>query len=77
MTIEITSPDVKALIRQRMQAGSFTSPEDLPREVLRSSAVSEKRAGTDLIAAMQACPHREVDIDPPRVLSPFVRDVTL
>jgi hypothetical protein len=37
MTIEITSPDVEALIRQRMEAGSFKSPEDLIREVLKSS----------------------------------------
>jgi hypothetical protein len=37
MTIEITSPDVEALIRQRMEAGSFTSPEDLLREMLKSS----------------------------------------
>lgn len=77
MTIEITSPDVEALIRQRMQAGSFRSPEDLLREVLRSSAVSEKHTGADLIAAMRACPHPEVDIEPQRVPSPLVRDVTL
>lgn len=37
MTIEITSPDVEALIRQRMEAGSFKSPEDLIREMLKSS----------------------------------------
>jgi hypothetical protein len=37
MIIEITSPDVEALIRQRMDAGSFKTPEDLIREVLRSS----------------------------------------
>jgi hypothetical protein len=36
-TIEITSPAVEALIRQRMEAGSFKSPEDLIREVLKSS----------------------------------------
>jgi len=37
MTIEITSPDVEALIQQRMQAGAFKSPEDLIRVALRSS----------------------------------------
>jgi hypothetical protein len=36
MTIEITSPDVEALIRQRMEAGLFKTPEDLIREVLKS-----------------------------------------
>ncbi len=37
MIIEITSPSVEALIRQRMEAGSFKTPEDLIREVLKSS----------------------------------------
>jgi len=77
MTIEISSPDVEALIRQRMQTGSFKSPEDLLREVLRSSAVPETRTGADLIAAMRACPYPEVDIEPQRVPSPLVRDVSL
>ncbi len=36
MTIEITSPEVEALIRQRMEGGSFKTPEDLIREVLKS-----------------------------------------
>jgi hypothetical protein len=37
MTIEITSPEVEALIRRRMEAGSNESPEDLIREVLTTS----------------------------------------
>ncbi len=37
MTIEITSPDVESLIRQRMEAGSFKTPEDLIRDLLRPS----------------------------------------
>jgi hypothetical protein len=44
MTIEITNPDVEALIRQRMEAGSFKTPEDLIREVLQSSP-DEKTLG--------------------------------
>ena len=72
MTIEINSPDVEALIQQRMQTGAFKSPEDLIRVVLRS-AQPDTRNGADLIAAMQACPHREVDIEPSRVPSPLVR----
>ena len=74
MTIEITSPDVEALIRQRMEAGSFKSPEDLIREVLKSSE-SDLRTGAALVEAMQACPHPEVEIAPSRVPSPVVRDV--
>ena len=75
MTIEITSPDVEALIRQRMETGFFKSPEDLIREVLKSSE-PDMRTGAALIEAMQACPYPEVDIAPPRVPSPIVRDVT-
>jgi len=75
MTIEITSPDVEALIRQRMQTGSFKTPEDLIREALRSSE-PDTRSGAELIAAMQSCPYPEVDIEPSRVPSPLVRDVT-
>lgn len=75
MTIEITSPDLEALIQQRMQAGAFKSPEDLIRVALRS-APADTRTGADLIAAMQACPHPEVEIETSRVPSPRLRDVT-
>ena len=74
MTIEITNPDVEALIQQRMRAGSFKSPEDLIRAAL-SSVVPDHRTGADLIAAMQSCPYPEVDIEPSRVPSPLERDV--
>jgi len=50
MTIEITSPDVEALIRQWMRTGAFNSPEDLIRAALRSSDL-DTRTGADLIAA--------------------------
>jgi hypothetical protein len=75
MTIEITSPDVEALIQQHMQAGAFKTPEDLIRVVLRSSA-PETRTGADLVAALRACPYPEVDIEPARVPSPVVRDIS-
>jgi Arc/MetJ-type ribon-helix-helix transcriptional regulator len=76
MTIEITSPDVEALIQQRMQTGAFKSPEDLIRAALTSSE-PDPRTGADLIAVLQACPYPEVDIEPSRVPSPLVRDVAL
>jgi adenosine/AMP kinase len=76
VTLEITSPDVEALIRQRMEAGFFKTAEDLIREVLKSSE-PDTRTGAALIEAMQACPYPDVDIAPPRVPSPVVRDVTL
>jgi Arc/MetJ-type ribon-helix-helix transcriptional regulator len=76
MTIEISSPDVQALIQQRMRTGAFKSPEDLIRAALRSSD-PDTRTGVDLIAALQECPYPEVDIEPSRVPSPLVRDVAL
>jgi hypothetical protein len=73
MTIEITSPDVEALIRQRMEAGSFKCPEDLIRDVLKSSpdektpapaAVVERRraAGRKSLVEVFA-PLRGIDLD--------------
>lgn len=76
MTIEITSPDVEALIQQHVQAGTFKTPEDLIRVALRSS-VPETRTGADLVAALRTCPYPEIDIEPSRILSPVVRDVSL
>ena len=73
MTIQITSPDVEALIQQRMQTGAFKSPEDLIRAALRSSG-PDTRTGADLIAAMPACPYPKADIEPSPVPSPVVRD---
>ena len=63
MTIEIKSPDVEALIRQRMQTGSFKTPEDLIRDMLRRSEF-EARTGAALIEAMRSCPYPEVDLEP-------------
>lgn len=76
MTIEITSPDVEALIRQRMEAGAFSNLEDLIRQALRSSD-SDTRTGAVLIEAMQACPYPEIDIEAPSIPTPLVRDIDL
>jgi hypothetical protein len=76
MTIDITSPELEALILQRMQSGAFQKPEDVIAAALRLSG-PDTRTGADLIAALQAGPYPEVDIEPSRVLSPMVRDVTL
>ena len=55
-----------------MQA-SITSPGDAEHE----EKSRDPRTGADLIAALQASPHRELDIEPPRLrLSMPVRDVT-
>lgn len=75
MTIEITRPEVEALILQRIQSGAFSSPEDVILHALRSSDPAAP-TGAVLIAAMQASPHKDIEIEPSRSPAP-VRDVSL
>lgn len=85
MTIEIRRPELEALILQRMKSGGFHSVEDVLMQALKASpGVAEheetsrdQRTGSDLIAASQGSPHRELDIEPPRFrLCLPARDVT-
>ena len=75
MTIEISRPEVEALILQRMKSGAFSCAEDVILDALRSSK-PEPRTGAALIAAMQASPHKDIEIEPTRGPMP-VRDVSL
>ena len=75
MTIEITKPEIEALISQRIRSGAFASPEDVILDALQST-VSRARTGAELVAAIQASPCRELEIEPERYPLP-VRDVTL
>ena len=75
MTIEISRPEVEALILERMKSGAFSSAEDVILHALRSSK-PESRTGAALIAAMQASPHKEIEIEASRGPMP-VRDVSL
>jgi hypothetical protein len=80
MTIEIRSPELEALIIERLRSGEFQSVEDILMKALQRSAVpadKETRTGADLIAAMQNCPYKDVDFDlePIRGAMP-VRDIT-
>lgn len=83
MNIEIFQPELQALIQQRLTSGSFEDVEQVLLHALRSSAapnvqVSRTANGTglDLVAAMQAMPHKdEIDIEPPRPHMP-VRDIS-
>ena len=65
MTIEITRPEVEALIRQRLSTGRFADPQDMILDALRTSH-DTRRMGTELVAAMQASPAQELDIEPDR-----------
>ena len=73
MTIEITRPEVEALIRQRLSSGRFADPQDMILDALRTSH-DARRMGTELVAAMQASPAQELDIEPDRGPMP-IRDV--
>jgi hypothetical protein len=85
MTIEIHRPELEALIIQRMKSGGFQNVEDALLQALKASPPVEepsgisqaKRTGADLIAALQASPYRELDIEPPKVRLTTVRDVVL
>lgn len=81
MTIEIHQPELEALILERMQKGAFSSVEDVLLQALKSSPFPADEnetpcssTGADLIAAMQASPCKEVDLEPARDRMP-VRDV--
>ena len=73
MTIEITSPEVEALIQECLRSGAFKNAEDVILHALRSSKLVGP-TGTELIRALQAIPWRNIDIEPPRAPLP-VRDV--
>jgi Arc/MetJ-type ribon-helix-helix transcriptional regulator len=74
MTIEITRPEVEALIEQRLRSGVFSDAEDVILDALRSSAPAYA-TGAELVAAMQASPYKEIEIEPSRDRLP-VRDVS-
>lgn len=75
MVIEITNPELEALIQERLRVGTFQSAEELIFDALRSPK-QQRRTGAVLIAAMQASPHKDVDLEPSRGPAP-VRDVNL
>lgn len=78
MTIEIQRPELEALIFDRMQSGAFASVEDVLLQALKASPVPSRESGTpqnnescdstsaDLIAAMQASPYKEINLEPSR-----------
>jgi len=86
MTIEIQRPELEALIRERMARGGFPTVEDALLEALKSSPLPAEHpgsasngtppTGTDLVAAMQASPFKELDLEPARTRMP-VRDARL
>ncbi len=78
MTIEIHKPELEALIIERLRSGAFQSIEDVLMQALKGLRIppkKETRTGTDLVAAMQASPYKEIDLEPTKFTMP-VRDIT-
>ncbi len=46
MTIEITQPDLEAIIEQRLNTGAFKDAEDVILQALRSVPISPQQAAT-------------------------------
>jgi len=77
MTIEIHTPELEALILERMKSGAFQNVEEVLLQALRSTLRPVEdglRSGAELVGAMQASPDREVSLEPTRYRLP-VRDV--
>jgi hypothetical protein len=78
MTIEIHQPELENLIHQRMKSGAYQSVEDFLLHALNAPTVTQtgdELTGAALVAAMQACPVKDIDLEPARYPMP-VRDVT-
>lgn len=83
MTVDLQHPELEALIRMRMGTGRFATVEDALIDALKATESFEEKAtersgrtGATLVAAMQACPFPELEIEPVRMPMPM-RDVRL
>lgn len=83
MTIEIHTPELEALIQERMNSGLFQNVEEVLIQALKSTNSTvvaahamTGRTGADLVRAMMASPYKEIDLEMPSVRMP-IRDITL
>ena len=84
MTIEIQQPELEAMIEAWMRSGSFASVEDALMQALKTAQIptgspsrdEAELTGSALVAAFQASPHKEIDLEPERFPMP-VRAVVL
>jgi hypothetical protein len=84
MTIEIHRPELEVLIRERMKIGGgdiedvlMQALKALPPAAEKDGGFADKKpaaTGADLVAAMQASPYKEIELEPTRGRTP-VRDV--
>jgi Arc/MetJ-type ribon-helix-helix transcriptional regulator len=84
MHIEIHKPELEQRVRRQIASGHFQDVDDFLSKALDAldermgepASAHENRTGADLIAALQASPCRDIDIEPERYRLP-VRDVHL
>lgn len=62
MNIEITRPEVEALIQQRLQTGGFKDPQDVILHALRVSA--NRPPAAELLAALRSSPEQDAEEAP-------------
>jgi Arc/MetJ-type ribon-helix-helix transcriptional regulator len=90
MNLEIHKPELVQRVNAHIQTGQFHDADEVLEKALDAleergtppsrghvAKSDDKRTGADLIAALQASPYRELDIEPNRFrLSMPVRDIT-
>jgi len=74
MNLEITRPEVEFLIQQSLQRGGFADAEDVILRALQLLA-ADPATGAELVAVMQASPHKEIELAPARFRLP-VREIS-
>lgn len=62
MNIEITKPEIEALIEKRLQAGGFDCPQDVILHALRGP--ESHLAKHELLAALQSSPAQDAEQAP-------------
>ena len=85
MNLEIRKPELVQRVNAQVHSRHLHDADELLEQALDAldekspvpaSSADQRRTGVDLIAALQASPYRELDIEPPRIrLSMPVRDV--
>jgi putative addiction module CopG family antidote len=77
------SPEQEAFIQQRVRTGRFATADKAVQEAVclleeqeGCGAASNSMMGSALVAAMQASPYKDIDLEPKRPHLP-VHDITL
>jgi hypothetical protein len=87
LSIEIHTPELKQRVLHEIQSRQLHDVDELVAKALDALdektplpvepvSTQTKKTGAAILAALQACPHPEIDLTPPRVPI-FVRDIEL